>query len=153
MTIRAGNDGLRIMSDAQSSNGKSWIVPLVLAAIWLALSYVLRYQLMEDSRWLDICSGGTGNGWCEVRATLGLTIHWKVLAYLALLAALPAFFMKGRSGRQLAWASLVFALPALALYTVTLAVFAVLLAALRIVRIERHSENASTSATAVQPSA
>lgn len=149
------------MSNTQSSNVKTWIVPLVLAAIWLALSYVLRYQLMEDSRWLDICSGGAGRsggiaggiGWCEVRAGLGLTIHWKILAYLALLTAVPAFFIKGDNGRRLAWVSLVFALPALALYTVTLAVFAALLAALRIVRIERHNENASASVTTAQPNA
>jgi hypothetical protein len=141
------------MSNAQSSNVKTWIVPLALAAIWLALSYVLRYQLMEDARWLDICSGSAGGAWCEVRAALGLTIHWKVLAYLAVLTAVPAFFIKGDNGRRLAWASLVFALPALALYTVTLAVFAALLAALRIVRIERHSENASASVTSTHPSA
>jgi hypothetical protein len=141
------------MSNTQSSNGKTWIVLLALAAIWLALSYVLRYQLMEDSRWLDICSGGAGGAWCELRAGLGLTIHWKVLAYLSLLTAVPAFFLKGDNGRRLAWGSLFFALPALALYTVTLAVFAVLLAALRIVRIERHSENASATVTSAQHSA
>ena len=145
------------MSNTRSSNGKTWIVLLILAAIWLALSYVLRYQLMEDSRWLDICSGGAGRsagiGWCELRAGLGLTIHWKVLAYLSLLTAVPAFFIKGDNGRRLAWGSLFFALPALALYTVTLAVFAVLLAALRIVRIERHNENASAAVTSAQPSA
>jgi hypothetical protein len=141
------------MSNTRSSNRKSWIIPLVLAAIWLALSYVLRYQLMEDARWLDICSGGVGGTWCELRAGLGLTIHWKVLAYLSLLLAVPAFFIDGGNGRRLAWGSLVFALPALALYTVTLAVFAVLLAALRIVRIERHSENANASVTSTQPSA
>jgi hypothetical protein len=136
-----------------SLNIRSWIVPLVLASTWLALSYVLRYQLMEDARWLDICSSGEGNAWCGVRSGLGLTIHWGVLANLALLAAVPAFFIKGTAGRRLAWFSLVFALPALALYTVTLAVFAVLLAALRIVRIERHKENASASETTAQPSA
>jgi hypothetical protein len=141
------------MSNTQSSNLKTWIAPLILAAIWLALSYVLRYRLMEDARWLDICSGSAGGLWCEARAALGLTIHWKVLAYLAVLTAVPAFFIKGDNGRRLAWASLVFALPALALYTVTLAVFAALLAALRIVRIERHNENASTSVTSTQPSA
>lgn len=140
------------VNNAQS-NRKSWIIPLVLASIWLALSYVARYQLMEDARWLDICSGAAGNSWCEVRASLGLTIHRQILPYLALLLAVPAFFIRGVNGRRLAWASLIFGLPALALYTVTLAVFAVLLAALRIVRIERHNENASASVTTAQPNA
>jgi hypothetical protein len=143
------------MSDTMNaqSNRKSWIIPFTLAAIWLVLSYVARYQLMEDARWLDICSATTGNSWCEVRAGLGLTIHRQILPYLALLLAVPAFFVRGSNGRRLAWASLIFGLPALALYTVTLAVFAVLLAALRIVRIERHNENASASVTTTQPSA
>ena len=144
------------MSNTQSV--KTWIVPLVLAALWLALSYLVRYQLMEDSRWLDICSsaaanGGAGNIWCDVRSRLGLTIHWGVLANLALLTSVPAFFIKGRIGLRLAWISLIFGLPALALYTVTLGVLAVLLAALRIVRIERHNENASANPTAAQPNA
>lgn len=141
------------MSNTERSNLKDWIIPLLLAGIWLALSYVLRYQLMEDSRWLDICDGAAGNIACEVRAKLGMTIHWRVLAYLALALAVPAFFLPGSRGRWLAWFSLLFALPALALYTVTLAVFALLLAALRIVRSERHSASASTTDTSTQPSA
>lgn len=140
-------------SDRQSSLLTQWIIPLTLAAIWLALSYVLRYQLMEDSHWLDICDANAANPWCAVRARLGMTIHWQVLAWLGLLLAVPAFFIGGSRGRLLAWISLVFALPALALYTVTPAVFSLLIAALRIVRLERHSASVSTIATAAQPSA
>lgn len=141
------------MSNTERLNFKAWIIPLVLAGIWLALSYVLRYQLMEDSRWLDICDGAAGGIGCVVRAKLGLTIHWQILAYLGLALAVPAFLLRGNNGRRLAWFSLLFALPALALYTVTLAVFALLLAALRIVRSERHSARASTIDTTTQPHA
>jgi len=132
--------------------GKLLLKLLVLAA-WLGACYALRYQLMEDPRWLDICDGKTGNVWCAVRGNFGLIIHWQLLAWLALLLSVPAFFIAGPRGRGLAWLSLLFALPALALYTVTLAVFALLIAALRIVRLERHSENVSAMATSVQPSA
>jgi hypothetical protein len=133
----------------------SWqlILKLLALAVWLGASYTLRYQLMEDARWLDICDGNNANNWCAVRGGLGLTIHWQVLAWLALLTSVTAFFIRGVRGRALAWISLIFALPALALYTVTFAVFALLIAALRIVRLERHNENVSAMATSTQPSA
>jgi hypothetical protein len=120
---------------------------------WLGLCYALRFQLMEDSRWVGLCDGSTDNALCALRKGLGMTIHWQLLAWLALLLAVPAFFIEGRNGVRLAWLSLLVALPALALYTVTLAVFALLIAALRIVRLERHSANVSTNATAAHPSA
>jgi hypothetical protein len=121
--------------------------------IWIGVCYTVRYQLMENSRWVELCDGNNGEALCQLRAALGLTIHWQVLAWSALALALPAFFIAGRMGVRLAWLSLLFALPALALYTVTLAVFALLTAALRIVRLERHSENVSSNATSAQPSA
>lgn len=136
-----------------SSDKKTWIAPLLLALVWVAACYTLRYWLMEDPRWLEICDGSAGGSLCELRARLGLTIHWRILPYLALLLAVPAFFVKGSLGYRLAWWSLLFGLPALALYTVTPAVFALLLAALRIVRNERHNAAATASDTSVQPSA
>jgi hypothetical protein len=128
---------------------------LLALSIWLGACYALRFYLMEDSRWLEICdvNNHAANALCALRGKLGLTIHWQLLARAALLLALPAFFIRGHRGRQLAWISLVFALPALALYTVTLAVFAALIAALRIVRLERHNENVSSADTSAHPSA
>lgn len=126
---------------------------VALLAIWLGLSYWLRFYLMEDIRWVDICGGANTHPACPIRATMGLTIHFHVLAWAALASAVPAFFIRGKPGRALAWISLGFALPALALYTVTLAVFALLIAGLRLVRNERQSEAASSSETAAQPSA
>lgn len=139
------------LPNTQPSNNKAWIAPLVLALVWLAGCYAVRFLLMEDPRWLDICDGRDGGTLCAVRASLGLIIHWRILPYLALLLAVPAFFVKGRGGARLAWWSLLFGLPALALYTVTPAVFALLLAALRIVRNERHNAPASASDTSAQP--
>ena len=122
-------------------------------ALWLGLSYWLRFYLMENLRWVDICGGVNSNTACTLRAGMGLSIHFQVLAWAALILALPAFFIRGRSGRALAWLSLAFALPALALYTVTLAVFALLLAGLRLVRDERHSAKVSSADANAQPSA
>jgi hypothetical protein len=47
------------------------------------------------------------------------------------------FFIPGRLGRSLAAIGLFFALPALVLYTASLAVFALVIAALRLVRAPR----------------
>jgi hypothetical protein len=135
------------------SEFKKWFIPLLLSAGWLALSYTLRYQLMEDSHWLEICDAHADNIACAIRAKMGLIIHWQLFAWAALTLAVPAFVIAGPRGRLLAWLSLVFALPALALYTVTLAVFALLIAALRIVRLDRHSENVRPIATNAQHNA
>ena len=72
-----------------------------------------------------------------MRATLGLLIHWRVLAWVALGAALLGFLLPGRKGSLLAVLALLFALPALVLYTASLAVFALVIAALRLVRAPR----------------
>ena len=127
---------------------------LTLLALWLGLSYGFRFYLMEDVRWVDICGGANhADPTCAVRAGMGMTIHFQVLAWIALGSAIPAFFIRGNVGRTLAWISLGFALPALALYTVTLAVFAALIAGLRLVRNERHNAIASSTDTSAQPSA
>lgn len=126
---------------------------LALLAIWLGLSYWFRFYLMENLRWVEICGGVNTNPACALRAGMGMTIHFHVLAWAALITAVPAFFISGKLGRTLAWIGLVFALPALALYTVTLAVFALLIAGLRLVRSERHSASVSSSETVAQPSA
>jgi hypothetical protein len=126
---------------------------IALLALWLGLSYGFRYYLMENLRWVEICGGGATDPACALRAGVGVTIHFRVLAWAALWTALPAFFIRGQFGRMLAWISLLFALPALALYTVTLAVFALLIAGLRLVRSERHSASVSSNETAAQPSA
>lgn len=127
---------------------------IALLALWLGFSYGFRYYLMENLHWVEICGGATHTDpACVVRAGVGVTIHFGVLAWAALLTAVPAFFIGGKFGRALAWISLLFALPALALYTVTLAVFALLIAGLRLVRSERHNPSASSSDTAAQPNA
>lgn len=130
------------------------LLTLAVLGVWLGLCYALRFYLMEDVRWVDICGGGNAaDPICALRAGMGMTIHWRVLAWIALASAVPAFFIRGKLGRVLAWIGLGFALPALALYTVTLAVFAALIAGLRLVRSERHSAVASSTDTSAQPSA
>ena len=57
--------------------------------------------------------------------------------WAALGAALLGFLLPGRKGSVLAVVALLFALPALVLYTASLAVFALVIAALRLVRAPR----------------
>jgi hypothetical protein len=129
------------------------VLQLSLLALWMAASYGARYYLMENVDWLEICDKTPDRIECGLRSGLGLTIHFGVLSWGAIVTAVPAFFMKGSSGRMIAWISLLFAIPALALYTVTMAAFALLLCALRLVRDERHSAIVSNAAAPAHPSA
>src|SRR5690348_4483180 len=115
------------------------IATLVLLVLWVGFCYGIRFYLMENTHWVEVCDGKTPVALCDARSTIGVVIHLKILAWLALIFTVPAFFVRGRSGRLLAWTGLIFTASALALYTVTLAVFALLIAALRLVRNERDS--------------
>lgn len=129
------------------------LIPIPGLFLWLAACYWLRFALMENPAWIGICETEATALACGVRAKVGLVIHWQLLPLLALGLAVPGFFLTGRNGRWLAWAALLFAAPALALYTVTLAVFALLLAGLRLVRSERQSANTNKPQTSAQASA
>ena len=65
---------------------------------------------------------------------MGLGIHHQVMAWGGLALALLAQVVTGRTGWWLAVLALVFAVPALVLYTGSIAVFALVLAGLRLVR-------------------
>ena len=114
------------------------IMLLVLLPLWLAAN-AARYGFMEDGQWVGICVDEASRWECVVRSNLGLMIHFKVLGWAALGAALLAFVVPGRAGWWLAVLALVFGLPALALYNTTLAVFAVVIAGLRLVRKSRSA--------------
>jgi hypothetical protein len=94
---------------------------------------------MEDGQWVGICVDEASRWECVVRSNLGLMIHFKVLGWAAVCAAVLAFVVPGRAGWWLAVLALVFGLPALALYNTTLAVFAVVIAGLRLVRESRSA--------------
>ncbi len=113
------------------------LLVLLLLSLWLAACYGVRFGFMEDGQWVGACADDAGLWQCQVRATLGLMIHWRVLAWVALSAALLGFLVPGRIGTGLAVLALLFALPALVLYTASLAVFALVIAALRLVRTPR----------------
>ncbi|PYC14479.1 hypothetical protein DMX02_25625 [Pseudomonas jessenii] len=115
------------------------IVLLVLLPLWLAASYGARYGFMEDGKWVGICVDEASRWECQVRSSLGLMIHFKVLGWTALGAALIGFVVPGRAGWWLAVLALVFGVPALALYNTTLAVFALVIAGLRLVRESRSA--------------
>ncbi|WP_268800110.1 hypothetical protein [Pseudomonas huanghezhanensis] len=110
------------------------IVLCVVLAVWLALSYGLRYGLMEDVQWVGICTDEAMNWECELRANLGLLIHFQVFGWAALIASVVAFVIPHRTGRALAVVGLLLGILALVLYTASLAVFAVVIAGLRLVR-------------------
>ncbi|WP_137818465.1 hypothetical protein [Pseudomonas sp. 2FG] len=113
------------------------IALLIALPLWLAASYGLRFALMEDGQWVGLCVDEAQRWECQVRSGLGLLIHFRVIAWAALSGAVVAFFVPGRLGRGLAVLALLFALPALVLYSASLAVFAVVIAALRLVRAPR----------------
>ncbi|WP_130887154.1 hypothetical protein [Pseudomonas sp. Sample_21] len=115
------------------------IVLLVLLPLWLAAGYAARYGFMEDGQWVGICVDEASRWECVVRANLGLMIHFKVVGWAAVATAVLAFVVPGRAGWWLAVLALVFGLPALALYNTTLAVFAVVIAGLRLVRESRSA--------------
>jgi hypothetical protein len=129
------------------------ILQLSLLALWMAASYGVRFYLMENVDWLEICDRTPARIECGLRSGLGLTIHFGILSWGAIALAIPAFFIKGNAGRALAWIALLFAVPALALYTVTMAAFALLLCALRLIRDERQSAAVSNIQAPAQPSA
>ncbi|MBA6117342.1 hypothetical protein JET76_24245 [Pseudomonas putida] len=115
---------------------RTWPVALLLLwlALWLAASYGVRYGLMEDAQWVGLCTT-PGEYWqCQARALLGLGIHFQVMAWAGLGLALLGQVVPGRGGWWLAVLALVFGVPALVLYTASIAVFAVVLAGLRLVR-------------------
>jgi len=107
-------------------------------ALWLAASYGVRYGLMEDVRWVGACSDEVAAHWqCSVRSNLGLLIHFGVLGWGALIASVLGLAVPNRIGRYLAWVGLLLGMLALVLYSASLAVFAVVIAGLRLVRSHR----------------
>ena len=110
------------------------IALLVFIALWLAAGYGVRYGLMEDGQWVGLCAEPSAYWQCQVRSALGLGIHFRVIAWSALALALIAQVMPRKAGWWLAVVALGFGIPALVLYTASLAVFAVVLAGLRLVR-------------------
>ena len=107
---------------------------LIAAALCLALSFALRYQLMEGAQWVGLCVDAPQQLACQVRASLGWLVHFRVLAWTSLVCAVLAFVVPGVWGKRLAVPALLLGLPALVLYSASLGVFAVVLALLRWVR-------------------
>jgi len=111
---------------------------LLFLALWLLASYGVRYGLMEDAQWVGLCTA-PGEYWqCQARSLLGLGIHFQVMGWAGLGLALLAQRVPGRGGWWLAVLALVFGVPALVLYTASMAVFALVLAGLRLVRQARR---------------
>ncbi|KTC44156.1 MAG: hypothetical protein ACN6QY_24385 [Pseudomonas sp.] len=114
------------------------VIALLLALpLWLAASYGLRYGFMEDARWVGVCMDEASRWECSLRSSLGWMIHFKVLGWSALGASLLAFVVPGRAGWWLAVLAMAAGIPALVLYNTSLAVFALVIASLRLVRARR----------------
>jgi len=106
----------------------------LLLCLWLAALYWARFALMEDATWLERCLAQPEQLTCQARAALGLIVHWRLLAWLALAGALVASLIRRPLGSWLAVFSLFCGVAALVLYSASLAAFAVVLAGLRLVR-------------------
>jgi hypothetical protein len=113
------------------------VVLFFVLALWLAVSYGLRYGLMEDVQWVGICADEASKWQCQLRSNLGLWIHFGVFGWGALITSLIALFIPRQVGRALAVVGLLLGILALVLYTASLAVFAVVIAGLRLVRHQR----------------
>ena len=115
----------------------SLVVVFVALVMWLAAAYGVRYGLMEDVQWVGLCADGAAKWQCQVRSNLGLMIHFGVFGWGALIASVIAFFVPHRLGRILALIGLLLGVLSLVLYSASLAVFAVVIAGLRLVRAAR----------------
>ncbi|MEO4047706.1 hypothetical protein AAFN46_11530 [Pseudomonas sp. CAU 1711] len=115
----------------------SLLLLLLLLPLWLAACYGLRFALMEDGQWVGLCAEQAARWECQARAGLGYLIHLRVLAWGALALAVAGFLLPARSGRVLAGLGLLLGIAALVLYGASLAVFALVLAGLRLVRAPR----------------
>lgn len=113
---------------------RSMMTLILLAGLVFAGAYALRFGLMEGGQWVGVCSQDAQPWQCQLRSLLGLLIHFRVIAWLALGLALLGFCLPGKSGWLMAALALLTAIPALILYSASLATFAVVLAALRLVR-------------------
>ena len=113
---------------------RALIILLLLAAFALAAGYALRFGLMEDGQWVGVCAEQAIRWECQLRDQLGWLIHFRVIAWLALGLAVLSFILPRQSGWWMAVLALCCAIPALILYSASLAVFALVLAALRLVR-------------------
>ena len=110
---------------------------LLVLPLWLAASYGVRFALMEDGQWVGTCVEQAARWECQARASLGYLIHFRVIAWTALVLAVLGFIAPGKVGRALAGLALFVGIPALVLYSASLAVFALVLAGLRLVRAPR----------------
>mgnify|MGYP003390449165 CR=1 FL=1 len=113
---------------------RALIILLLLAAFALAAGYALRFGLMEDGQWVGVCAEQAIRWECQLRDQLGWLIHFRVIAWLALGLAVLSFILPRQSGWWMAVLALCCAIPALILYSASLAVFAVVLSGLRLVR-------------------
>ncbi|MBD9424885.1 hypothetical protein IB232_06085 [Pseudomonas sp. PDM15] len=110
---------------------------LLVLPLWLAASYGVRFALMEDGQWVGTCVEQAARWECQARAGLGYLIHFRVIAWTSLVLAVLGFIAPGKVGRVLAGLALFVGIPALVLYSASLAVFALVLAGLRLVRAPR----------------
>ena len=107
---------------------------LIALALLTAGAYGIRYGLMENLYWLDACVDDAGLLACQARSALGWLIHFRVIAWASLIFAVVAFVLPAGGAKISAWLGLAAGVPALVLYTASLATFAVVLAGLRVVR-------------------
>lgn len=58
---------------------------------------LIRYGLMEPTSISDLCIEGPDFSLCRIRGMIGLLIHFKAFAWLALLSSTASYFVPGRA--------------------------------------------------------
>lgn len=110
---------LQISPPARWRPTRAALLTILALGLWVATCYGLRYELMEDPRWVALCEPGASLLWCELRASLGLLIHWRVLVWLALGWLALSLLLRRTARRRAALVALFCSVPALVLYHTT----------------------------------
>jgi hypothetical protein len=115
------------------------LIGVAVLVLWVVLTYELRYGLMEDVQWVSACVADPGRWQCQLRSNVGMIVYLGYIGQSALAAAVLGFVIPGRIGKALAVLGLLIGAIGLVLYSASLSAFAVVLAALRLVRTPRRA--------------
>lgn len=117
--------------------------PAVLAAVLAvglaAVGYLLRQRLVEPEVMGALCTSADPAFWCPVRTAVIAASQWGVLGWASVALAVAALILPARLARPVALSAAVLAGLGLALYNAGIAVPALALALLRLVRLEQEA--------------
>lgn len=115
------------------------LLALGLAVGVAAAGYALRNRLVEPEAMGALCTAADAAFWCPVRTAVIVLSQWGVLGWMPMVLAAAALVLPGRWARPAALGAAVAAGFGLSLYNAGLAVPALALAVLRLVRLEKNA--------------